>query len=183
MLRLTLVSCFALVGCASSGTTSGSSSSQETVRISGGVGLPTMTVDTHPTSASAPIVVGFALDKAWGALRVAFDSVAIPAAIVDAGTHTISSAPLRVRRRLGDVAMSKYINCGNTQGGNSADSYEIILSVSTHAQASESRTTTLVTSVEAQGRPITLAGEYTHCTSTGGLETRIAQLVTAQLNR
>jgi hypothetical protein len=183
MLRLTLVSCFALVGCASSGATSGSSSPQETVRISGGVGLPTMTVDTHPTSASAPIVVGFALDLAWSALRVAFDSVALPVASVDPATHTISTAPLRVRRRLGDVAMSKYINCGNTQGGNSADSYEIVLTVSTRAQAAASGTTSLLTSVEAQGRPITLAGEYTRCTSTGGLETRIAQLLTAQLNR
>ena len=183
MPRLTVLSCLALAGCASSGATTGSSSSQETLRISGGVGLPTMTVDTHPTSASAPIVVGFALDRSWPALRVAFDSIALPVAAVDAATHTISTASLRVRRRLGDVPMSKYINCGNTQGGNSADSYEIILSVSTRAQPGESGTTSLVTSVEAQGRPITLAGEYTRCTSTGGLEMRIAQLVTAQLNR
>jgi hypothetical protein len=183
MLRLTLASCFALVGCASSGATTGSPSQQETTRISGGVGLPTMTVDTHPTSASGPIVVGFALDRVWGALRAGFDSVALPVASVDQATHTISTAPLRVRRRLGDVAMSKYINCGNTQGGNSADSYEIVLSVSTRAQAAESGMTSLVTSVEAQGRPITLAGEYTRCTSTGELENRIARVVTAQLNR
>jgi hypothetical protein len=142
-----------------------------------------MTVDTHPISGGAPIVVGFAVDRVWGALKVAFDSVALPVASVDPATHTINTASLRVRRRLGDVAMSKYINCGNTQGGNSADSYEIILSVSSRAQAAESGTTSLVTSVEAQGRPITLAGEYTRCTSTGDLEMRIARVVTAYLNR
>jgi len=142
-----------------------------------------MTVDTHPGAAGAPITVGFAIDRVWGALRTAFDSVAIPVSTFDPATRTLGNASLRVRRRLGDVAMSKYVNCGNTQGGNSADSYEIMLSVVTRAEAAASGTTRLLTSVEAQGRPITLSSEYSRCVSTGGLETRIAQIVTAQLNR
>jgi|SRR4051812_37084911 hypothetical protein len=183
MRRHTMVSCLALVGCASSGAAPAAGSPQETVRISGGPGLGTSTVDTHPTTAAATSTVGFALDRVWVALRTAYDSVAVPVATLDQATHTLGNSSLRIRRRLGDIAMSKYVNCGNTQGGNGADTYEIVLSVLTQATPADAGMTRLVTSVEAQGRPITLAGEYTRCTTTGALEKKISQLVTAQLNR
>jgi hypothetical protein len=79
--------------------------------------------------------------------------------------------------------MSKYVDCGNTQGGASADTYELVLSVVTHAEAAEQGTSRLVTSVEAMGRPLTISSEYSRCTSTGAIEKRIGELVTAQLNR
>jgi hypothetical protein len=47
--------------------------------------------------------------------------------VFNAATGTMGNSSLRVRRRLGDVAISKYINCGNVQGGPSADAYEIQL--------------------------------------------------------
>jgi len=68
-------------------------------------------------------------------------------------------------------------------GGPSADAYEIQLSVITTAVPAEQGTTNLMTLVEAQGRPVTIAAEYMRCTSTGLLETRILGLVTAQLHR
>jgi hypothetical protein len=183
MRRVKVISCATLLGCASSSATPGGATPLESIRISGGAGLPTTTVDTHPTTATSTTLVGFSLDRVWVALRVAYDSLAIPVSTVDATSHTIGNASLRIRRKLGNVAMSKYVNCGNTQGGPSADSYELILGVVTRAEPAESGMTRLVTSVEAQGRPLTLSSEYARCTSTGGLETRIAQIVTAQLNR
>jgi hypothetical protein len=155
----------------------------ETIRISGGAGLPTTTVDTHPTNESAVIAVGFPLDRVWGALRTAYDSLAIPVSSVDASTRTIGNASMRIRRRLGNVAMSKYVNCGNVQGGPSADSYELVLSVVTRVEPAEPGMSRLLTSVDAMARPVTIAAEYSRCTSTGGIEKRIAELVTAQLNR
>ena len=183
MRRVTVIACATLLGCASSSTTTGGAAPLESIRISGGAGLPTTTVDTHPTNAASTTLVGFSLDRVWIALRVAYDSLAIPVSIVDAPSHTIGNGSMRIRRMLGNVKMSKYVNCGDTQGGPSADTYELVLSVVTRAEAAESGTTRLVTSVDAQGRPLTISSEYARCTSTGGLETRIAQIVTAQLNR
>jgi hypothetical protein len=80
--------------------------------------------------------------------------------------------------------MSKYVNCGNVQGVQSADAYEIIASIVTKLQPGDTPSETVIlTSVEAQGRPITISAEYMRCTSTGALETRISDIVAAQLKR
>ena len=142
-----------------------------------------MTLDTHPISGTAVTRVGFPVERVWDVLKTAFDSLAIPVASSDAATHTMGNASLRVRRRLGDVSVSKYINCGNTQSANAADGYEVILTVVARVQPTVDGMSQLATSVEAQGRPITLSSEYSRCTSTGLIETRLAQLVTARLNR
>jgi hypothetical protein len=188
MQRLTLFSCAVLVGCASSKTTTGSTAASpstplETVRVSGSTGGGTMMVETHPASGPTVTRIGFPVDRVWGALKTAFDSLAIPVSSVDPATHAMGNAGLRIRRRLGDVAVSKYINCGNTQAANAADSYEVILTLAAQVLPTDDGMSRLATSVGAQGRPITLSSEYTRCTSTGLLETRLAQLVTAQLNR
>jgi|KBSSwiStaDraftv2_1062776.scaffolds.fasta_scaffold99319_2 hypothetical protein len=142
-----------------------------------------MTVDTHPTSGPTVMRIGFPVERVWNVLKAAFDSLAIPVSSIDPATHTMENSSLRVRRRLGDVSVSKYINCGNTQSANAADGYEIVLAVAARLQPTVDGFSQLSTSVEAQGRPITLSSEYVRCTSTGLIETRLAQLVTAQLNR
>lgn len=142
-----------------------------------------MTVDTHPASGPAVMKIGFPVDRVWGALRSAFDSLAIPVTSTDPATRTMGNSALRIRRRLGDVAVSKYVNCGNTQSANAADSYEIILTIVARVQQTDDAMSQLSTFVDAQGRPITISSEFARCTSTGLLETRLAQLVTAQLNR
>jgi hypothetical protein len=185
MRRTTVVSCLLLAGCASSNSAPGASVPLETVRVSGGGGLGSMSVETHPTD-GGPIGgnVGVPLDRAWTALRAAYDSLAIPVSTSDPATHTMGNSTLRVRRRLGGVAMSKYLNCGDTQGSPSADSYEVQLSVISVARAAEATgVTSILTTVEASARPITLAAEYTHCTSKGVLESRIVELVKAQTGR
>ena len=177
-----LVSCLSLIACVTSNGVVGSPTTSETVRVGGGAG-GTMTAEIHPTVNAIGGVVPFTMDRAWGAVRTAYDSLSLPVATLDPATHTIASPTLRLRRRLGETALSKYINCGNTQGGQSADSYEIQLAIQTVLQAADAGTTRVLSTVTAEGRPITLAGEYTHCTSTGNLERRVAELVNAQLSR
>ena len=177
----TIISCLALAGCATTNAATGSSDSREPVRVAGSLGA--MTVETHTTNTAIGGKVGFAVDRVWGPLRAAYDSLAIPVGVLNAATGTMGNSSLRVRRRLGDVAISKYINCGNVQGGPSADAYEIQLSVITTAVPAEQGSTNLMTLVEAQGRPVTIAAEYMRCTSTGRIETRILELVSAQLHR
>jgi hypothetical protein len=183
MRATTIISCLALAGCATTNAATGASESRESLRVAGGGGLGSMNVETHTTNTAVGGKVGFAIDRVWGPLRAAFDSLGIPVATVSAATGTMGNPSLRVRRRLGDLAVSKYINCGNVQGGQSADSYEIQLSVMTTAVPAEQGTTNISTLVEAQGRPVTIAAEYMRCTSTGLIESRLVELVNAQLHR
>lgn len=168
-------------GCASSSATPGPASTMESVRVSGSVG--SMTMSTNPIVATHGARVAFPIARVWGALRNAYDSLAIPVATVDAASRTIGNSGLRVRRRLGEVGLSKYINCGNAQGPPSAETYEIQLSVMTQALPDSTGGTGLMTTVEARGRPIALSSEYTLCSSTGTLESRIVALVESQLRR
>ena len=188
MRRFRVFSSVALVACASGtggpGPAATTPSPQETVRLSGGGGVGQMMVDTHPTSETARIVVDFPMDRVWGAMKSAYDSLGVPVSSMDQASHTIGNSSIRVRRRLGDVAMSKYVNCGNVQGVQSADAYEVVGSVVTRLETAEGPSRTrLTTLVDFQGRPMTIAAEFTRCTTMGQLEKRIAELVTAQLKR
>lgn len=179
-MRVALVSCSFFVACATANRPATSPTVSETVRVGGGAG-GAMTAEIHPTVNAIGAAVPFTMDRTLPAVRSAYDSLSLPVATFDAATHTVATTTLRLRRRLGETVLSKYINCGNTQGGQSADSYEIQLSVQTVLHAADAGTTSVLSTVTAQGRPITLSGEYSGCTSTGNLERAIAAIVAARL--
>jgi hypothetical protein len=164
---ITLAACATANGPVPSGT--------ETVRVSGAGGA--MTAEIHPSDALRGGDVAVPLDRAWAVMRAVYDSLHLPVAAFDPSSRTIESPMLRVRRRLGDTPLSKYLNCGDTQGGQSADSYEIQLLVRTTLHTHQD-TTSILTNVSAEGRPITLSGDYTRCISTGNLENRVLVLTT-----
>ena len=95
--------------------------------------------------------------------------------------HVIGNPDLKARRRLGEVPLGRFLNCGTTLGSPNTDTYEIRLSVLTSARRDSSGGTIVMTTVDAKGRPITISAEYTSCTSTGALEQRIVDLLKAQL--
>ena len=183
---LVVGACVAAAACASGGSASSSASpaptTMETTRIAAGSG--TMTMTTNRDIATNAKTVAYGIDGVWRAVRAAYDSLAVPVAIFDEASHSVGNSNLRVRRRLGDVALSKYLNCGSTQGFPSADTYEIQMSVLTQLRTDpESGGTTILTTVQAQGRPMTISSEFTPCSSTGGLETRIVDVVNRALRR
>lgn len=121
------------------------------------------------------------IDKVWAALVPAYDSLAIPLTAIDPAAHVIGNGGFIVHRKLGNARLSQYINCGNAQGGPSADSYEINLSVTTSLAPASSAATVVTTRVNAAGKPASLSGEYMPCGTTGGLETRLVRLIEAQV--
>lgn len=137
-------------------------------------------------SGSTVVVEGVAtvaapIDKVWAALVPSYDSLAIPLTAIDPAAHMIGNGGFIVHRKLGNARLSQYINCGNAQGGPSADSYEINLSVTTSLAAAQSAGTVVTTRVNAVGKPASLSGDYMPCATTGGLETRLVRLIEAQL--
>lgn len=122
-------------------------------------------------------------EKIWNVLPAVYDSLGIPVTERDPATRSIGNASLKIRRDLGGVRLSRYLDCGDTQGSPSADSYEILLSMKTQLTPDAAGTTTVTTTVDAMGRPVFVASEYIHCGSKGGIEKRFFDILNAELLR
>lgn len=171
----------ALSACASGGGGSSTAGSDvpQTVRVATGAG--TMMASMVSSDASNVVTVSAPVDRVWQVMPWVFDSLGIKVSIADAASHTIGDRTLKLRRQLGNVALSKYIDCGNAQGPPSADTYEIQASIMTQLRADASGGTTVTTTVETSGRPVMLSGEYANCSSRGVLEAKIVSLIKARV--
>jgi hypothetical protein len=168
-----------LGACASS---AGRAAAPQTVHVIGGSGS-SMQLTITPTDGPSTSRLEFPMDRVWGALPVVYQTLEIPIEQVDQTTHVIGNPSLKLRRRLGNVLLSRYLNCGSTQGGPNTDTYEVHLSVLTQAATRGDDGATVTTLVEAAARPVSLSGEYIRCTSKGVLEARISELLRTQLSR
>ena len=181
MRGIVILASVALAACATSNPPGGPPP-LETVRVtSGGTTPGAMTAAIHPTVTTSGGTVAFPIERVWDVLRSAYDSLPIPVTTIDQANRVIGNPDVKARRRLGDVGLSRYINCGNTLGSANAEAYEVRLSVLTTARPDATGGTTIMTTVDARARPITVSAEYTGCTSTGALEARVVDLVKARL--
>src|SRR5687767_12543916 len=107
----------ALAGCASSGTpdvSEGPTATQST-RI---IGVQSQTeMRTTSTVARGVVIVHNSLANTWSALQAAYDSVGIPVTTSNPGEGVLGNDGFKVRRRLKNVPLLRYLDCGNTQGG------------------------------------------------------------------
>jgi len=178
MRRVALFLFVALGACASSGPIA-SGRSTETVRATGpGVGM-TLT----PSAGLTTTNVAFPSEQVWRTMPAVFESLGIALTTVDPKKHLLGNEGLKIRKQLGTVALSKYIECGTTQIGPNADSYEIFMRILTDVQPGPSGGAIINTTFEASARPISFAQEYSRCGSKGVLEAKIAQLATAKLQK
>lgn len=173
---LSVLSMLSLAACASRKPISAVDHQTETVRV-GGVGAQSTTVlATVATVAPGVAKILAPIDQVWRALPAVYDSLGIPVDRLEHDKHIIGNPGFELRRRLGGVALRRYLDCGQAQGGPSADTYEVTLSVLTELQPAEAGTTA-ATVVQATARPVTFAGERTTCKSTGEIERRVAELL------
>ena len=136
-------------------------------------------------SGSGPDVttLPFALAQVWTALPLALDSLAIPIAKNDANAHIIGNESFKVRQRLGKTSLSRFLDCGQTQIGPNADSYDVMLTVLAQLQPASATSTTISTTVQAMAKSATFNQGYSQCSSKGELETRLLNMLKAQLQR
>lgn len=126
--------------------------------------------------------VDFPIGKVWHALPAAFESLGIPITEVDNATHTIANGGLKLRRELGKVSLSRYIDCGTTQIGENADSYDVYLTITSRVQEDPgSGLSVLRTNFEAMAKPVAFSRDYARCSSKGELEKRLVAAVKSQL--
>jgi hypothetical protein len=147
----------------------------QTVRVVGPGGGE---LRVRPSADANLVIVVDSIPKVWAVMPAVYDSVglSIDPNLMDFKTRQISSGTIKIRRHLGEAALSKYLDCGGTQIGPSADSYEIMLSVTTRLVPQPAGATGVSTVVEAAGKPINFAQAYTPCTSTGRLERFIGEV-------
>jgi hypothetical protein len=137
----------------------------------------------NPGDGAATTSVAFPIDAVWKALPAVFDSLGIPINTVDPGLRAFGNSGFKLTKRLGKTSLSQYIDCGQTQAFASADTYEIYLVAMVQLHSSEPGATTVATSVQASGKPLTVRGDYTRCSSKGELEKRIADRVRAEAKK
>jgi hypothetical protein len=120
----------------------------------------------------------------WRSLPGVFDSLGIPVADLDATKRMIGNTQFKVRGRLKNVPLSRYIDCGtSTQIGPNADSYDVSISLLAEVRPAESGATRVTTIFNAVARPGNFAQDYSQCGSKGLIETQFIDIVKARLSR
>lgn len=171
--RIPILAVVVLCGCASGGQTS---SSTQVVSVEGAGSLR---INSNATAVTKD--VPFALDRVWRLMPAVFDSLGIPITRIDPATHTIADEGAKGRQRLKGVMFSQYFECGASQIGPNADSYDIFYTVTSQVTSTGPNGSRISTLVEASARPVSFAQEYSRCTSKGTLEAKIADLARAKL--
>lgn len=116
------------------------------------------------------------IDSAWKAVVKVYQELGIQPSILLTDSHTIGNQLLKVRRVLGGVPLSRYLNCGAGTGvGPNADYYNVEMSVMTYLSANTAAATDVRTRVDATATPVSVASNPVVCTSTGVLEQRIVK--------
>ena len=133
------------------------------------------------TSAKEYAVTG-TVDQVWRALPAVYDSLGIQLSDVDATQHVLGNSGMKAYKKLANVSLSKYIDCGRAQGFPSADTYQLTMAVRTQAYVNEQGIASVSTLVEASGRPMAFSGEIVTCSSTGNIEKEIADRTTKMLS-
>src|SRR5262249_10496561 len=72
--------------------------------------------------------------------------------------------------------LAKYIDCGTTQIGPNAESYDITLTLTTVLTAAENGATAMSINVEASAKPMAFSQEPFRCSTKGVLEKRVQDL-------
>jgi hypothetical protein len=172
----------ALSGCASGGTSTAAAPSNvvQTVQTATSAG-DHGALNSVPETSAIAATVSAPFASVWNALPAVYDSLGIKVATLDPKGRVVGNGGFKAHHELGKARLSRYIDCGNAQGSPSADSYEIQLSVLTQVSAAGANSTSLATTVQAVGRPITVVGDFSPCSSNGVLEPLIAKMVSAQL--
>jgi hypothetical protein len=175
-MRLTACLSLALASaCASSGSSLGTT---RDVSVVGGGGLRLRQSDGAKVTP-----VAFPVERIWAVLPAIYDSLSIRLTDLDATKHLIGNSGMKVHKQLGKTALSTYLDCGNTQGFASADTYDVQMSVMTEVQPRADGTAAIATLVEAAARPMAFPGGFSKCTTREALEDRIVAMVQARLQR
>jgi hypothetical protein len=176
------ISAVLLAACASASQGPSTSRPDQTVRVMSSTANSTNTMSIVQSDDPSQRMMPVTAARIWNALPAVYDSLGLPITDRNIEGRSIGTTSLKLRRKLGNVPLSRYLECGDTQGSPSADSYDVLLTVITRLVPSGD-TTAVITKVDALARPTFVAGEYVNCGSTRLLEKRFFDILAAEVNR
>ena len=183
-MRASLLVLCAVAACAPTNTPPEVTPSAQTVRVTGAMGTGTAVNSSTRTSATFDVrfdTLPVRLDAVWKVLPAVYGGLEIPISTYDAEKNMMGNSGMKVYRRLGQNQLTKILDCGRTQIGPNADSYEIVLSVITTVGKAGSANTVVATNIEASGQPMNYAGGQTRCRTKGELEKQIVLMLRTRL--
>jgi hypothetical protein len=125
------------------------------------------------------VVIGAPLQTVWRLLPTAFDSVGVSLTLVEPKTHLMANDGFKVRQKLRNERLSAYFECGTTQVGPNADSYELFLTVRSYLEPikTDSSRTRMTVAITGAAKPLQFSQDYSRCTSKTSLERRMLDVV------
>ena len=181
--RTILVTCVAVAttACASSGsqTTTGVAVSSAPQQITTAQGQ-NIRINTTATTVAVSEAVPIGADSAYNLLLKVYKDLAIPTTNLDSRQRLAGNFQFKIRRKLGGIALSKYLDCGNKDGVSNADEYDIALTIASAVGGASLSSSTISTSINGVATH-PMFSTQTACATTGELEKRIAQAVNAKL--
>ena len=180
MTRIRILAILAVTGCASAAGTGRPPENPARVTTAGTGADILIANDTE----AGLLRVRATPEAAWIGLPGVFEALEIPVNQVDSRQKMLGSSAFTTRRRLGGQPLSAYLSCGSTLSGPIANQYEVRLSVLSQIFPAAEAEARVRTRVEASARSRDGAsGSSVPCASTGGLETRIAELLNRSVGR
>ena len=173
-----------LAACASGGsTTPGAGPTPTTAQVNVAGGGTAQAIGSVVTvNEGQRNVINAAPDAAYAALISAYETVGIPLSYKDDARRRAGNIGYKARRVAGKVPMRFAVDCGEDLTGPKADTYEITMSVESVISAGESAgTSTLLTVVNASGKPVSFSGAEVNCTTRGEIERRLQKAISDKL--
>lgn len=127
-------------------------------------------------------VVAAPLDSVWAVLPEVWKSLGLAYEGISGKDHRLQSGQLRIRRQLGGVSLSRYIECGRTTQGPNADVYFIVLRFETVASGKDGQVL-VQSAMSVTGEPTGNGGANVRCSTLGELERRVAERVAGRLKK
>src|SRR5438094_7724513 len=163
----------AAVGCASSPTVGGVSTSSN--QVVGGA----RTVAVLSTIAeSAPVVEPLAAspEGAFAQVPGTYAELGIPLTIIIPGEKLAGNQGFNVRHAIGGVALRKYLLCGDEGTGPNADTYRISINIATQITKEADGTSKAATVMDATATPMSMGSNMVRCSTTCQLEKRVNEV-------
>lgn len=156
-----------------------------TVRVAGTntTGVSNNALRVTPSFDVAVDTIYAGVEPIWTALPAIYTALSIPLTTADNQTLRFGNEGMKIRRKLGETSLIKLLDCGRTQVGQNADSYDIVMSVMTALRRHDANTTIISTVVEASGRPPQFSSSETRCRTKGELEKQIALALRARVEK
>ncbi len=176
MSRLSILFLAAISGCATSSghtiTTGQTPASTQVTAPSGNYDFNTVSdsrMSSHWVEAPA--------SEIWSTLPMIYEGLSLEAGVVDSENHIYGSRGARLDSRIGGERVSQFLDCGKTPTGTpAADVYAVHITAMTGLEE-VSGGTMVRTQVVGQAQPRSTSGSTVRCSSTGDLETLIAEML------